>query len=443
MASRSVESPRARALVVISTFALFSACGPYHEGGGGGGAAGDGAGGDGAAGSSSAGTGGVGGAGGTSAGTAGNAGATGGSAGTSGSAGGVSFPDSVIGCEAATWPESGLFFEPSPVDGSSTEEEFLLWAMDGDGLSGDGKVVVGETSFDIYRGIAISWTLSDGLVRLPPVIVTESGEGYFESTGFQASCDGSVILQKDFRPFGLVYRTTGADRAPNILIGSPRTWDVHMSPDGSLIVDGRGFSTQFETTPQRWTTSTGREPLTGLVDEHVYGVAPDGTLIAGNADVLFEYDVEADARTPIGMAEVSFGRLDIPSLRVSASGTAWAQSADEHHDSFLVWRPPAPPRSVTCPDRCEVIDLSGTGEVVLVDVPLGSTTQSLLWTERTGFIDLTSAVTQMGVELGGKTLRASAISDDGRVLTGDSFDAAAPVNSRRFFFVVLPVALFE
>jgi hypothetical protein len=86
------------------------------------------------------------------------------------------------------------------------------------------------------------------------------------------------------------------------------------------------------------------------------------------------------------------------------------------------------------------VDISGTGEVVLVDVTRDSATPSSIWTQRSGFIDLTTVFEQLGANLAGRKLRAVAMSDDGRAVTGFS---GPDVNSARFFYGVLPVSIYE
>lgn len=314
----------------------------------------------------------------------GGASAGGGGAGSSGGGGAAEMApgDHVIGCAATAWPDAGLFFEPTlPGDGESpTRAEWLQSRMLANGISGDGRTVAGQTSDPPYREMAVSWSLAGGIVELPAVTMDDNGGGCcFEARGIQASCDGSVILQQD-APFHEIYRTEG-DQAPVVLYGAPYSSVVSMNPDASIIVDGVGQQGEFGGAPLRWTAATGMADVSGLFLEIVYGVAPDGTLIAGNAEQLFEYDVASGVRNPIGMAAVDFRPGgNQPSIKVSANGEAWAQSADRHYDSFLVWRVGAEPRSVTCPAPCQVIDISGTGEVVLVDVTLESVTSSSIGT---------------------------------------------------------------
>ncbi|HYQ15347.1 MAG TPA: hypothetical protein VEQ58_06315, partial [Polyangiaceae bacterium] len=341
--------------------ALLCSCGPRHEGGDGSGEAGD----------ANSGGSAVGGSGGVSVGGSSAVGGSGGSAigGSSGSSSSGGRPTSpasepVIGCAAAHWPDAGWFFEAPPLDEFSDRPTILLARFTAGGISGDGKLVVGSSPDLPYsRGLPIAWSAAGGVVELP--------HPPYESYAQQASCDGSVVLEQDL-PFQQIYRVEGAQEPEVVLYGTPPAAFVHTNPDASVIVNGYGLHGEFDSTPLRWTRQTGMTTLDALLNDFVYHVSPDGTLLAADADELFEYDVATDARTPVGMSPIELGSFGPASLHGSADGTAWVQSADLNYDSFLVWRAPAEPRSVTCPTSCRVVDVSGTGQVALLDVALAS-----------------------------------------------------------------------
>jgi hypothetical protein len=437
---------KARALSTVFLAASLCHCGPRHEGGGTGGSSpsggsGDGGGSDvagasgsdaGGASSGNAGVPGSGNAGQGGASMAGSAGSNGGgSAGPSGPA-----TEAVIGCEASTWPVAGYYFEAPPEGEFSTRPERLLARFTANGISGDGKLVVGHAHDLPYsRGLPLSWTTAGGLVELrsPP----------YETNAIQASCDGSVVLEQDVRPFQQVYRLEG-DQEPRAVLGSspPRPY-IYMNPDATIIVNGNGVHLELYSVPLRWTAETGREEeIRALLDEYVYHVAPDGTLLGANATELFEYDPASDVKTPVGMSPVDLGGGYPNRFRASADGSAWVQAADLNFDSFLVWQPPAEPRSVTCPATCEVVDVSGTGQIALFDVALPSGGKSSwLWTLRDGLFDLTAAFEQHGFDFHGAKLRASAMSDDGRAFAGNVLQPDSPYPAG-FFYAVLPAAVY-
>ncbi len=412
--TRARRSPM-RALMACAAVGLCG-CGPQHEGEDPGGDAGDSGGG----------------AVGTAGGGSSSAGVctTGGSGGSGGS--GIAQPDGESGCQGPSWPDAGSYYEPARSEEFSTHEEILLSRVTACQLSGNGKVVVGVTSDPPRaRDLAVAWSVTTGFAVLP---VSPDGSG--QTRAVLASCDGSVIIQQDVR-FGGMYRTEAGESLLALGNGPPAQF-LSMTPSGGLIVDGRGYQGEFATIPQLWERESGALLLPDLQNEIVYGIAPNSTMIAGNADELFQYEIGTGEKTPIGMAAVDFGSAS-PSIRVAASGEAWVQSADLNYDSFLVWRPPAEPISVTCPSTCYVVDVSGSARVALLDIP-GS--GGSIWSPFSGFVDLSTLVTQMGVDLGGRELSGVAISDDGRVVAGNSYD---PVTSGgdRFFHLVLPSGIFQ
>jgi len=451
--SGAVSSKYVQARFPVALLAvLLCHCGPWYEDGGsgcspsGGPSATGGAGGYTASGGSggpggAVETGGCAGAGSSVSGGCAGAGGSGATGGSAGGGGGSTSPgtDAVIGCAPATWPEAGLYFEPQPAGEFADRSEILLSSFTAYGLSGDGKVVVGVSPDEPYsRGIPVAWSLANGLVELPVPF-------NYETWGIQASCDGSVVLERDV-PFGQVWRVQGSQTPEVVLNSQPPLAYIHTNPDVSLIVNGYGVHGEFDSVPAVWTSATGMTSVPALTNDFVYGVAPDGTLIAADTSALFEYDVASDSETPIGITAVDLGGY-APTVAVGAGGNAWVQSADLHLDSFLVWRPPAEPFSVTCPLTCQVVDVSSTAQIALFDVPLSSSDArftSSIWTRRDGLLDLAVLFEQNGFDLHGRKLRAVAISDDGRAFAGYSFDPTiTQPGEQKFFYAVLPVAVYQ
>ncbi|HYQ30179.1 MAG TPA: hypothetical protein VER04_23275 [Polyangiaceae bacterium] len=446
------------ALPTATLALLLCHCGPHHEGGGSGGSSpAGGASSSGAAGSSGSGTEGgegpsAGTAGSGSANTAGSSGTnTGGSAGSgvAGTAGGPTSPatEAVIGCQAAPWPDAGYFFEAPPVNPYSERREGLLARFSPDGISGDGKLVVGHTDEPPqWRGIPLAWTTADGVEELPFY------NGYTYAT--QASCDGSAFLLQtsDNQAFRL---EAGQELVSVLPFLSSQGIHLHTNPDLSVIVNG-GFHANPNGDPSdmpdaipplRWTATSGYARMDELIDYNAYGVSPNGNLLVAGADALYRYDVTTHVKTPVGMSPVDRG-YGWRSFASSADGNAWAQAADLHYDSFLVWRAGAEPLSVTCPNPCRIRDISGTGQVVLLDVQFVadvSDASSWIWTEKTGLVDLTTLFEQNGFSVSGRKLIAAALSDDGRAFTGNIYAPPPALWSeyQPFFYAVLPKAAYE
>jgi len=344
----------------------------------------------------------------------------------------------VLGCAAQPWPDVGAFYSPFDIENLPLRRQQLLTTFEANGLSADGKVVVGTTRDpDTLGNFSISWTLSGGIAAIP--VATEG-----ESGGIKASCDGNIILVGD-TPFNGVYRVDVPHWKYPLVIHGALPW-VTMDPGASAIVTGLGQDREENGAvvnyPRRWTAATGPVELKSLKNTVIHQTSVDGTLVGSNEDELFRYYPASDTREPIGMAPIG-GSTQLGSLSVSSSGYAWIQSADEHYDSFLLWRQPDEPVSVTCPGRCTMVDVSSTGQIALVDVTIDDTTSSWVWTRALGFQDLSRLLEDAGFDLRGRALRVSAMSDDGRAITGYSTPRGQQFGDRLFFYAVLPIWAYE
>jgi len=347
-------------------------------------------------------------------------------------------PDSepVIGCARQSWPEGGAYFEPPPFDETMPfRRQQLLRGFTVGELSADGRVVVGSARDpDTLGTLPLTWTSSSGIAAIP--VVTQ-GRGY----PIKASCDGSIVLVSD--SFNGVYRVDIRRWQYPLVIHSLSTY-VSMDPLATSIVDGAGQQREVDyeivAYPRLWTAATGPVELHSLKNNIITAVAADGTLIGSDSEELYRFDPIARARHPIGMAPVGWG-----SLVVSSSGYAWMQSADLHFDSFLVWREPAEPFSVTCPASCRLVDVSSTGQIALLDMKVGDASTSWIWTESSGFRELGTLLEDAGFDLRDRDLQALAMSDDGRAFTGYSIGRNLPPRQTDalFFYAVLPSSVYQ
>jgi len=343
----------------------------------------------------------------------------------------------VIGCAAQTWPEGGTYFEPPPFDeGLPFRRQQLLRGFTVGDLSADGRVVVGTSRDpDTQGNLPLTWTLSSGIAAIP--VATQGGRPY----AVKASCDGSIVLVID--DFDGVYRVDIRRwQYPLVIHSSPN--HVSMDPSASSIVDGEGLMREVDyeivAYPRLWTAATGPVELLSLKNNIIHAVAADRTLIGSNTEELYRFDPVTRTRHPIGMAPVAWG-----SLVVSSSGYAWIQNADLHFDSFLVWREPAEPFSVTCPAACRLVDVSSTGQIALVNMQVGAASTSWIWTESSGFRELGPLLEAAGFDLRDRDLQATAMSDDGRAFTGYSRARNLPSGQTDplFFYAVLPASVYQ
>lgn len=345
----------------------------------------------------------------------------------------------VIGCAAQLWPDGGTYFEPPPfTENLPLRRQQLLRGFTLGEISADGRVVVGYARDpDTLGNLSLTWTLSSGIAAIP--VVTEG-----RPHPIKASCDGNIVLVSD--DFNGVYRVDIRRwQYPLVIHSSPL--HVSMDPVASSIVDGAGqereIDYQIVAYPRLWTAATGPVELRSLKNETIHAVAADRTLIGSNTKELYRFDPVTRTRHSIGMAPGPSG-----SLVVSSSGYSWIQNADRHFDSFLVWREPAEPFSVTCPAACGLVDLSSTGQIALVNMKVDEGARndtSWIWTESSGFREIGPILEAAGFDLRDRDLQAVAMSDDGRAFTGYSESRTLPPRQtdRMFFYAVLPASVYE
>ncbi len=342
----------------------------------------------------------------------------------------------VIGCAAQSWPAGGTYFEPPPFNEELPfrRQQLLRSFLVGE-MSADGRVVVGSSRDpDTLGNLPLTWTSSSGIAAIP---VVTRGRPY----PIKASCDGNIVLVSDY--FNGVYRVDIRRWQYPLVIHSSPSY-VSMDPVASSIVDGAGQAREIDyeivAYPRLWTAATGPVELRSLKNNVINAVAADGTLIGSDTEELYRFDPVTRTRRPIGMLPVAWG-----SLVVSSSGYAWIQNADLHFDSFLVWREPAQPFSVTCPASCGLVDLSSTGQIALVNMKVGDATTSWIWTESSGFRELGPLLEDAGFDLRDRDLQATAMSDDGRAFTGYSYSRTLPPgqSDALFFYAVLPASVYQ
>jgi len=348
--------------------------------------------------------------------------------------GGPSSPggEPVIGCPGSAWPEGRLAYLAPKPSGSPSPADVQLEAFRPTGISGDGRVVIGAVrETDYSRPVPASFTWDDGVTLLPAPEGTPSPEGYAR----RSSCDGSVILVHE--ESGDVYRTEGG-HAQRIFTNA-QLFTLSVSPNGTTLLDGARDQAPG---PRLWTSETGTVYLPELHGTELYLAAPGGALIGSDFEALFRYDRTSGVRQPIGTAPV----MGPTSIALSASGEAWIESADVHGDSFLLRRPGRQPKSITCPGLCMPLDVSSTGAVVLLDIALDLENFSLstwVWTESTGFVELTHFLNAFGIGFGPPRLLAAGLSDDGRAFAGQAWGPLDPSAGFRFFYAVLPETAYQ
>lgn len=189
------------------------------------------------------------------------------------------------------------------------------WAMRGNGISGDGTIIVGEaddrsvspTEPFVENRAAFRWSTSGGLTRLADLAATPLG-GTVSSHSIASgiSRDGTTIVGESRGNDGFVqavYWRGGSITSLGLLPGSPlptatgtnaagATHALAANADGSIIV-GRA-STITTDRAWRWTASSGMQDLNliaanaglnlnGFVLTDAVGISDNGQIITGNA----------------------------------------------------------------------------------------------------------------------------------------------------------------
>lgn len=239
------------------------------------------------------------------------------------------------------------------------------------GISGDGRVVVGDSQSSIGQESA-RWFQGTLLGMGNPGIWSSAAAAAF---------DGSVIVGANHtQPFRDAYRWTLATGMTSLgtLPGGFRLFANagDVSADGSVVV-GHAINSIGETEAFRWTETTG---MLGLGD------LPGGTFDSG-AD-----GISADGRVAVGWSQSGEGREAFRWENGVMSGLGFLPGGA---------------------DRSFAHDVSGDGAIVIGDASVaGSAVEAFRWTAATGMVGLGD------LPGGAFGSAANAISADGSVIVG-------------------------
>ena len=242
------------------------------------------------------------------------------------------------------------------------------------GVSGDGKVVVGQLSRLGTDTVAFRWTATQGMLELGTL-------GGANSEAYAASGDGSAIVGRakntsgNYRPFR--WTPTGGMQdlpsSPTQFVSGDAT---DVSADGNSIVGLFGFA-------ERWTLTGGLEDLGSFSSR---GISSDGQVVVGN-------NAHAVRWTPTG------GIQDLGTVDGTESTVPGTQSFAD--------------------------DASGNGSVVVGQSrDRDGFWKAFRWTAASGMRDIGT--------LGGPMAAAYNVSDDGSVLVGRALTSGNSASDRAF-----------
>lgn len=250
------------------------------------------------------------------------------------------------------------------------------------GVSGDGSVVVGGSSYSVYGNQAFRWTSNSGMVGLGDL-----PGGGFISNANGVNADGSVIVGWGISDAGQeAFRWTSAGGMvglgywPSEPGAEPSSFATGVSGDGSVVVGISLFDYRYAYEGFRWTSVGGMGGLGELsapfYGREAYGVSSDGSVVVGVIESS-PYDYEAFRWTSAS------GTVGIDGNLFSGTSGAYGVNAD--------------------------------GSVVVGSGTFDSGTQAFRWTSEGSMVAL-------GVLPGNVSSLARAVSGSGSVVVGYSED---------------------
>ena len=296
------------------------------------------------------------------------------------------------------------------------------------GVSGDGKVVVGQLSRLGTDTRAFRWTATQGMLDLGTL-------GGANSEAYAASGDGSAIVGRatntsgNYRPF----RWTPIGGMQNLPSSPPEFVSgdaLDVSADGNSVVGVFGFA-------ERWTTTGGLEDLGNFSSR---GISSDGQVVVGNNGHAVRW-------SPAGGIQDLGTVGGTESFADDASGNGSVvvgQSRDR--DGFwkaFRWTVAAGMRDIGTlgGPMAAAYNLSDDGSVVVgraLTSGNSASDRAYRWTPKRGMQNLQQLLQNTGVTSvsGWILLGATGVSADGTVIVGEGIN---PAKQREAFRAVVPL----
>lgn len=353
------------------------------------------------------------------------------------------------------------------------------WAF---GVSGDGRVVVGEADDASNNPHAVYWTSDGGLVDLG---IFPGGQQLAVSQA--TNNDGSVIVgyatDVGWNEIGFIWTQATGMVSLGLSFGSTHSYGNAVSADGSVVAGYTDPAPQGSDQAFRWTQAGGFVILPSLDPAHPYddcggwGISADGAVVVGNSssDAFSGYhpvrwpntttieDLYSDPTispgpVPVGAyAASSDGSVVVGQARFSGNGRAfrWTEAAGmvdlapnsvgwgvTNDGATVVGAANVPATSFELPFIWTVADgfsflpeidvphnnygagaISGDGSTIAGSVPINQSTltpgqQGCYWTLADGHVHYLETPATAGSYA--SAMRAS---DDGSIIVGYVFDA--------------------
>lgn len=300
------------------------------------------------------------------------------------------------------------------------------------GISADGRVVVGEAASEAFR-----WASSTGIELLGDLPA-----GISSSSAVAVSADGSVVVGEADDFGNVAFRWTASSGMVGLQSANPnvRTRLARaVSADGSVIVGETVGQEAF-----RWTSNEGVMLLGGLPGSSITGrtasgVSADGSVIVGGATTSTGGQEAYRWTSSGGLIGLGYLPGDVWSeaTAVSADGSVVVgASGREFHDESFRWTSSG---GMTGLGNFWAWAVSADGNVVvgrgISDV--SGITEAFLWTPASGVKRLYDVLLANGATgfTGWVLEGARGVSADGRWIVGNGID---PSGSPRAFIAEIP-----
>jgi probable HAF family extracellular repeat protein len=295
------------------------------------------------------------------------------------------------------------------------------------GISGDGTIIVGD-SISANGTEAFRWTSGTGMVGIGDI-----PGGTFSSQAVGVSDDGSAISGYGWGPSGYTsfLWTSGGGMVDlgDLPGGLTHSFAFDMSSDGTVVI-GYGVSA-LGTEAYRWTSGTGLVALGDLPGASyvslAQGVSGDGQTVVGlsisaSGSEAFRW---TSGTGMVGLGDLPGGVFSSVANKASDDGSVivgYGTSADGNE----AFRWTSGTGMVGLGDlpgggfNSRAINLSADGSVVVGYGTSDSGAEAFIWDQAHGMRELDAVLTDLGVDLTGWTLLASAndVSDNGEKITG-------------------------
>ena len=316
------------------------------------------------------------------------------------------------------------------------------------GVSADGKVVVGDAGTGGVSRDAFRWTAETGMVRMGPV-----PGGSASHQAFAASADGSVVAGigvMDGRQFATRWTAqAGVVRLPDVPGEFLASGAGAISGDGSVIA---GFSNPDGGEALALWTSAGVESIGTLrldptrdTGPRATGVSADGSVVVGfshSANGLYEALRWTRAGGMVGLGDLPGDEFYSVATAVSADGaTVVGYSRSSFGEVPFRWTEQGGmvrmgyPLGVAGPGAVggsfgHATGVSGDGSIIVGTSSLAAGQSATIWDAAGGTRTLQSELARLGLDLTGWSLiAATGISPDGQAIAGAAFNPSGQVEA--------------